>query len=159
MTNQQTVLFLDIDGVMRVFPSAADSCPETGFTARAISGLRQIVASTACDIVVSSTWREDSMDALNRALEFHDLGLVKARIIGVTRSLDPADNPTREDESDCWLSDHQFKGRIAILDDEILQGDLRPWQVLAYQESGLTPRLAQRAIQLLKSGPVFGQSF
>ena len=159
MKNQSPVLFLDIDGVMRVFPSAADSHPETGFTARAISGLREIIASTACDIVLSSTWREDRMDVLNQALVFHGLGVAKARIIGMTRSLDPADNPAREDEIDYWLSDHQFKGRIAILDDEILQGDLRPWQVLTYQGSGLTPRLAQRAIQLLKSGPVFGQRF
>ena len=159
MKSQPPVLFLDIDGVMRVFPSSADSCPETSFTARAISGLQEIVASTACDIVVSSTWREDSMDALNQVLEFHGLGVVKGRIIGVTPLLDLADNPKREDEIDCWLSDHRFKGRMAILDDEILEGDLRLWQVLTYQESGLTPRLAQRAIPLLKSGPVFGQRF
>jgi len=159
MTNQPSVLFLDIDGVMRVFPSAADSCLKTGFTARAISGLREIVASTACDIVISSTWREDSMDLLNQALEFHGLGIATSRIIGGTPFLDPADNPTREDEIDYWLSDHQFNGRMAILDDEILDADLRPWQVLTFQETGLTPRLAQRAIQLLKSGPVFGQRF
>ena len=159
MTNRPPVLFLDIDGVLRVFPAAADSHPETGFTARAISGLREIVASTACDIVVSSTWREDCMDVLNQALEFHGLGVAKARIIGMTRLLDPADNPTREDEIDYWLSDHQFNGRMAILDDEILEGELQPWQVLTFQETGLTPRLAQRAIQLLKSGPVFGQRF
>ena len=157
MTNRPPVLFLDIDEVMRVFPPAPDSHPDTGFSARAISGLREIVASTACDIVVSSTWREDSMHALNQVLGFHGLGVVRARIIGVTPFLDPADNPTREDEIDYWLSDHQFNGRMAILDDEILEGELQPWQVLTFQETGLTPRLAQRAIQLLKSGPVFGQ--
>ena len=157
MTNRPPVLFLDIDGVMRVFPSSPDSHPDTGFTTLAVSGLREIVASTACDIVVSSTWRADSMDALNQTLEFHGLGVVRARIIGVTPFLDPADNPTREDEIDCWLSNQQFKGRMAILDDEILEGELQPWQVLTFQETGLTPRLAQRAIQLLKSGPVFGQ--
>ena len=103
MTNQPPVLFLDIDEVMRVFPSAADSCPKTGSTARAISGLQKIIASTGCDIVVSSTWREDNMDALNQVLGFHGLGVVRARIIGVTPFLDPADNPTREDEIDYWL--------------------------------------------------------
>ena len=155
MKIQSPVLFLDIDGVMRVFPFTADSHPETGFTARAISALQKIVTSTACDIVVSSTWREDCMDVLNQALEFHGLGVAKARIIGMTRLLDPADNPTREDEIDCWCSDRRFKGRMAILDDEILEGDLRPWQALVFQETGLTPRLADKAIQLLKSGPVF----
>ena len=159
MKSQPPVLFLDIDGVMRVFPSSADSCPETGFTARAVSGLREIVASTACDIVVSSTWRVDSMDALNQVLGFHGLGIAKSRVIGVTPFLDPADSPTRVDEIDCWLSNQQFKGRMAILDDEILVGDLRPWQVLTFQETGLTPRMAEKAIQLLKSGPVFGQRF
>jgi len=157
MKQQRPVLFLDIDGVIRVFPSSADSHPETGFTARAIFGLQEIIASTACDIVVSSTWREDSMDALTQAFGFHGLGIVMARIIGVTPLLDLADNPKREDEIDYWLSNQKFKGRMAILDDEILEGDLRPWQVLTFQETGLTPRLAQRAIQLLKSGPVFGQ--
>ena len=131
MTNRPPVLFLDIDGVMRVFPSAPDSHPDTGFTARAVSGLREIIASTACDIVVSSTWREDSMDALKQALGFHDLGIAKSRIIGVTPLLDLADNPTREDEIDYWLRDHRFKGRMAILDDEILERDLRHRQVLS----------------------------
>jgi len=158
MKSQPPVLFLDIDGVMRVFPSSPDSHPDTGFTTRAVSGLREIVASTACDIVVSSTWRVDSMDVLNQVLGFHGLGIAKSRVIGVTPFLDPADNPTRVDEIDYWLSDHRFKGRMAILDDEILEGDLRPWQVLTFQETGLTPRLAQRAIQLLKAGTVFGQS-
>ena len=157
MKQQRPVLFLDIDGVMRVFPSAADSHPKTGFTARSISGLQEIVASTTCDVVVSSTWREDSMDLLNQVLEFQGLGIAASRIIGVTPLLDLADKPTREDEIDCWLSNQQFKGRMAILDDEILEGDLRPWQVLANQETGLTPLLADKAIQLLKSGPVFGQ--
>ena len=157
MKNQSPVLFLDIDGVLRVFPSAADSHPETGFTARAISGLREIIASTACDIVLSSTWREEGMAALNKVLEFHGLGIAMSRIIGVTRLLDPADKPTREDEIDYWLSDHRFKGRMAILDDEILEGDLRPWQVLTFQETGLTSQLAMKVIGVLKSGPAFGQ--
>jgi len=159
MKKQRPVLFLDIDGVMRVFPSAADSHPETGFTARSVSGLQEIVASTACAIVVSSTWREEGMDILNRALEFHGLGIAKSRIIGATPLLDSADKPTREDEIDCWLSDHRFKGRMAVLDDEILEGDLRPWQVLTFQEMGLTAPLAEKTIQLLNSGPVFGQRF
>ena len=156
MKNQSPVLFLDIDGVMRVFPSAADSHPKTGFTAHAISGLQEIVASTACDIVLSSTWREEGMAALNKVLEFHGLGIAMSRIIGVTRLLDPADKPTREDEIDYWLSDHRFKGRMAILDDEILEGDLRPWQVLTFQETGLTSQSAMKVIGVLKSGPAFG---
>ena len=157
MKQQRPVLFLDIDGVMRVFPSAADSHPKTGFTARAISGLQEIVASTACDIVLSSTWREEGMAALNKVLEFHGLGIAMSRIIGVTRLLDPADKPTREDEIDYWLSDHRFKGRMAILDDEILEGDLRPWQVLIFQETGLTSQSAMKVIGVLKSGPAFGR--
>ena len=157
MKQQRPVLFLDIDGVMRVFPSAADSHPKTGFTARAISGLQEIVASTACDIVLSSTWREEGMAALNKVLEFHGLGIAMSRIIGVTRLLDPADTPTREDEIDYWLSDHRFKGRMAILDDEILEGDLRPWQVLTFQETGLTSQSAMKVIGVLKSGPAFGR--
>ena len=64
--------------------------------------------------------------------------------------------PTREDEIDYWLSDHRFKGRMAILDDEILEGDLRPWQVLTFQETGLTSQSAMKVIGVLKSGPAFG---
>ncbi len=121
-----------------------------------MDGLRDIVTQTGCEIVISSTWREDNMDALNRAWEIHGLEIVKSRIIGATELLDRADIPSREDEIDKWLSDHQFKGRMAILDDEVIGGDLRNWQVLTFQETGLTHRLAQQAIQLLKSGPVFG---
>ena len=97
------------------------------------------------------------MAALNKVLEFHGLGIAMSRIIGVTRLLDPADKPTREDEIDYWLSDHRFKGRMAILDDEILEGDLRPWQVLTFQETGLTSQSAMKVIGVLKSGPAFGR--
>ena len=156
MKQQRSVLFLDIDGVMKALPAALDSDKTTGFTVRAISGLREIVSGTDCDIVISSTWREDNMPALDQAWELHSLEIVKSRIIGETPLLDPADRPSREDEIDKWLSDHQFKGMMAILDDEVIGGDLRPWQVLTFQESGLTRRLAEQAIRLLKSGPVFG---
>jgi len=156
MKQQRSVLSPDIDGVMKAIPAALDSDPKTGFTARSITGLREIVSSTDCEIDISSTWREDNMPALSRAWELHGLEIAKSQIIGMTRLIDPADEPTREDEIDYWLSDHQFKGRMAILDDEIMKGSLRPWQVLTFQETGLTPSLVKEAIRLLKSGPVFG---
>jgi hypothetical protein len=156
MKQQRPVLFLDIDGVMKAIPAAIDSDAKTGFTVRAISGLREIVSVTDCEIVISSSWREDNLPALNRAWELHGLEIVKSRIIGETPLLDRADEPTREDEIDKWLSDHHFKGRMAILDDEMMQGDLRPWQVLTFQETGMTSLLAQMAVRLLTSGPLFG---
>ena len=156
MNTSSPVLFLDIDGVMRTFPPAHNSDIRTGFTCTAVGGLRDIISQTGCEIVISSTWREDNMDALNRAWEIHGLEIVRSRIIGETELLDRADIPTREDEIHKWLSDHRFKGRIAILDDEVMGGELRPWQVLTFQETGLTHRLAQQAVRLLKSGPVFG---
>jgi len=142
MDKQRPVLFLDIDGVMKTFPPLPDFNPATAFSPAAVDGLRKILRDTCCDLVISSSWREDNLPALDRAWELHGLEFVKSRIIGVTPVLDPADNPAREDEIDCWLSNHQFKGRMAILDDEVMQGDLRPWQVLTNQEKGLTSPLA-----------------
>lgn len=157
--NQQpkprSVLFLDIDGVMRPMPKNSTSHGKYGFSTAAVEALRKVVTSTGCVVVISSTWREDMMDELRDALVQYGLQVVADSIIGATPLMDPADGPTREDEIDAWLHKSQFCGRLAILDDEPFHHELRRWLVLTSQETGLAAAHAQKAINLLKSGPIF----
>lgn len=158
MTQQpkpRSVLFLDIDGVMRPMPKNSTSHGKYGFSRAAVEALRQVVTSTGCVVVISSTWREDKMNELRDALVEYGLQVVAGSIIGATPLLDPADGPTREDEIDAWLHENQFCGRLAILDDEPFRHELSRWLVLTSQETGLAAAHAQKAINLLKSGPIF----
>ncbi len=142
------ILFLDIDGVMNTTTNIPSNCEI--FTTCAVEGLRQIVTATGCEVVISSTWRENRMERLHEVLKAHGLGIVSEKIIGSTPLLDCADFPTREDEIDCWLHTNGWPRGLAILDDEPFGGHLRPWLVRTSCETGLTKAHAKRAITLLK---------
>lgn len=95
------ILFLDIDGVMNTTTSFPSKCEI--FTSSAVENLKEIVTATGCDVVISSTWREDKMNRLHAVLKAHGLRIVSENVIGSTPLLDCTDLPTREDEIDCWL--------------------------------------------------------
>jgi len=142
------ILFLDVDGVMNT--TANHPTNSEVFTRCAVESLREIVTVTGCEVVISSTWREDKMDRLHEVLKAHGLGIVSKNIIGSTPLLDCTDYPTREDEIDCWLHSNGWPQSLAILDDEPFAGNLKPWLVQTSCEIGLTKPHARRAIELLK---------
>jgi hypothetical protein len=151
------ILFLDIDGVMNTLDGMASNKSNAVFTVSAVAGLRRIVCDTDCAIVISSTWREDRMGNLKDALISHGLGVVVERIIGFTPLLSPNDHPTRTDEIGCWLHHFGHQGRIAILDDEPLFGELTPWHVCIRDSVGLNEAGALWAVRLLTTGVPFGK--
>lgn len=149
------ILFLDVDGVLNTTASLLKNKSNSVFVAEAVEELGQIVAQTGCDVVISSTWREDQADRLLDALDLHGLQNVCVRIIGMTPVFSSSDLPCREDEIDAWLHQEAFCGRIAVIDDEPICGDLCRWAIQVSPDHGLTRHLAERAVNLLMSGPVF----
>lgn len=144
------LLFLDIDGVMNTRGSIMEHKSNRVFTPKATQCLGRIAAETGCSLVISSTWREEGQRQLLPGA-FRDNGLedLVARIIGTTPILDLADNPTREDEIDCWLFENEYCGRFAILDDEAMEGELASRLVQTDPETGLTEKECEAVIALL----------
>ena len=106
--------------------------------------------------MISSSWCVDQMGNLKDTLTRHGLELVVDSIIGSTPLLNPDDYPIREDEIGCWLHHSGHQGRIAILDDEPMFGELTPWHVRIRDSVGLDEPAAFLAVRLLTTGVPFG---
>lgn len=125
------------------------------FLPGAVKGLSKIIKETGSSVVISSSWRMDQMSLLETVFADHGLHMILERIIGSTPVLDPCDDPTREDEIGCWLHGAQYRGRMAILDDEPCLGDLSRWHVAVEESQGLVQKHAAASIELLNRGPLF----
>ena len=154
-SSQHPLLFLDIDGVMNTVGGMSLHKSKAVFTPASVIALRRIIQATACRVVISSSWRMDQMSLLETVFADHGLHMILERIIGSTPVLDPCDDPTREDEIGCWLHGAQYRGRMAILDDEPCLGDLSRWHVAVEESQGLVQKHATASIELLNRGPLF----
>ena len=102
------VIFLDIDGVLncedtpnpRKFPYIVD--------ARLLSLLKELVARTRANVVLSSSWRTDPVGLL--AAKYYDVPF-----IDVCPDLPEV---SRCEEMLRWLSEHQAVHRYVVIDDE-----------------------------------------
>jgi HAD domain in Swiss Army Knife RNA repair proteins len=102
------VIFLDIDGVLncedtpnpRKFPYIVD--------ARLLSLLKELVARTRANVVLSSSWRTDPVGLL--AAKYYDVPF-----IDVCPDLPEV---SRCEEMLKWLSEHQAVHRYVVIDDE-----------------------------------------
>jgi HAD domain in Swiss Army Knife RNA repair proteins len=154
-TNMHPLLILDIDGVMNTVTGMSLHKSKAVFTSDSVIALRRIVQATDCCVVISSSWRVDQWGYLQDVFVNHGLDTVRDRIIGCTPVLDPFDNPTREDEIGCWLNTSRYSGRLAILDDEEVFGELSPWHVRIKDSVGLEELTASHAVKLLTEGQPF----
>lgn len=151
------VLFLDVDGVLNTTESQIDG-GMTNFTEEAVSAVKTLVEEAAFNVVVSSTWRADSLPLLKKALEARGVGELSARIVGGTPTFSLDSGAGRGDEIDAWLYQNKFSGRMVILDDEPTIPELAPWWVMTDARTGLTDGLARQALAILNDGPVYSQS-
>src|SRR5207302_3662994 len=123
------VIFLDIDGVLapiRRWDRYGD------LDAACINVLNEIVAASAAEIVVSSTWRHTRSVA--ELQEILDAAGFKGRVIDKTRN-DLRTND-RSDEIAAWLTEHEV-ARFVIIDDHVVDLALRPHLVLTEPARGL----------------------
>jgi hypothetical protein len=152
----ESVLFLDIDGVVSPFkgqtsPGKVQLVTEASlFPPERIKLLNQIVLATDCEIVISSTWR------LNHTLIWFEEMMVAAGFIGKLLSVTPhRPGKPRGQEIAAWLAAHKTE-HFVILDDLYQQGPkeemghLLPFLVRTQHDVGLTEEDAEKAIKILR---------
>ena len=151
MDNYDTVIFLDVDGVLNSMSTPAWMGEDWDVPlARPLQNLKHIVDATGAKIVITSSWRE--YPAALRKLEIA-LMVFELQIAGRTPVL-PTNRP---DEIQTWLSDHPEVKRYVILDDEPF-----PWtseqlnKVVSVNSSkALTAQNAELAILLLTDDDIW----
>ena len=99
-----------------------------------ITVLNEIVAATAAEIVVSSTWRYGkTIGELQEILEAEGF---EGRVVDMTPTHLPHND--RTDEILTWLADQKVDGYV-VIDDHVVGGALRPHLVLTEPARGLQP--------------------
>ena len=149
------LLFLDINNVLSSRAWRARRSPlgppgEIAFEPGATMALRRVLAAVpGCGIVVSSTWRTRGMPYVRSV--FAANGLDPERIVGLTPMIPGS---TRGDEIRAWLAGNPWlhPRRLAIVDDRRDMGDLMSRAVIVQPPAGLTDDLADRVVDLLRSG-------
>lgn len=145
MENYNSVIFLDVDGVLNSMSTPAWMGDDWDIPlARPLQNLKHIVDETGAKIVITSSWREHplAMRKLELALKVFEL-----QIAGET----PWMNLDRPGEINAWLAKHPEVKRYVILDDEPF-----PWTteqlnkiVPVSPSKALTAKNAELAILLL----------
>lgn len=112
------IIFLDIDGVLNVYPQGRDEYGAK-FHPHFETNLKRIIDETGAKIVVSSTWRASGLQ--NMQDMWRDRGLA-GEVIDITPSFrNTRENFIRGEEIDAWLekaNDHYNITRYCIIDDD-----------------------------------------
>lgn len=128
------VLFLDVDGVLNTH----NSMSLYSLSKTRVKRLAEIVKETGCSIVVSSTWRRDSVAffKLKRALSYHDVHIHDVTpYLGTIRGKEIAD----------WLTWNDDVTTYAIVDDDSdMLEEQKPNLFLTTMEDGLTEDIANK---------------
>jgi len=149
MTLNFSVIFLDVDGVL-------NRCADSGFGLEddKLTLLAHIVDQTNCSLVLSSTWRQCQDQLIRLKIALEDRGM---RLSGMTPSLAaPIEGSRiflgkpRGLEIQSWMDDHGTPARFVILDDVDDMAHLRSKLVKTRSHEGLTPKIADDIIALLK---------
>ena len=142
-----TLLMLDIDGVMNTTDSCLRHRSGEVFAPEPVMALRWLVARTGAHVVVTSTRRRAGLAAMRTLFDRNHLAGVAEKIIGLTPILSGSDTDDwREDEITTWLEAHgSDPARVVILDDKPFTGSLARRLVCTDADHGLTFELARLA--------------
>lgn len=89
------IIFLDIDGVLNVYPQGSDDFGSK-FHKEFEANLGDIINTTGAKIVITSTWRGDGLDVMQKMWKHRD---IPGDVIGVT----PYCEGVRGDEIEKWM--------------------------------------------------------
>ena len=154
------VIFLDFDGVVNTIYWDRDENGKWGFNTfkygkdreltnkQAIGWLNELYSKVPYDIVVTSTWRlnrsiKELQDLITRS-GFDD----RIKVIGVT----PILHQQRGIEIEEWLSNNNFKGKFAILDDDSDMCELLPFLVRCDTLLGFTIYDYNKTLRMIGDG-------
>jgi len=141
------VLFLDIDGVLNLWPAPTrsgvfhkPSCINLEYLLTKVPDLK---------IVMSSAWRLlHTLEELKDILKSN--GIDPRRLIGVTGTeQSPNSDDRRGFQIECWLKRHPKVKTFAIVDDETDMGSLKNKLVKTDRYVGLTQSNVEKLIELL----------
>lgn len=150
----KSIILLDVDGVLNSNEFAKYCLEEEGYDPfncddldpRAIRNLKRIVDETSANIVLSSSWRwdEKALDAVKKQLKAYGLELYDTTIMDIMETL------SRTDEIKLYLDEHPSITKYVILDDAEIKEPLADRWVRCLFKNGLTKKLADEAIEILK---------
>lgn len=149
--NDQTVVFLDIDGVLNSLATAKRD-GEYGIAQDLLQHLHKIINATNCDIVISSAWRVgDGWRA--RLLEAGLSVVIMDRTPRMHRPVGTGwEYKERGKEIQAWLDAHTGIKAYAIIDDD---SDMLDSQLPSFFHTdhnvGLTEEIADKVIAHLLS--------
>lgn len=149
------VIFLDIDGVLNVYPQGRDEFGDI-FHEHFMKNLQTLIKETGAKIVVSSTWRMNGLSEIKRMWKYRNLS---GDVIGVTPIFEIV---PRGKEIHAWLVDHPEVVKYVIIDDDT---DMLEHQMDYFVKTsdnidhedcvdvgyGLTKKCTEQAIKILNS--------
>ena len=147
-------VFVDVDGVLNSDEFAKYCLEEEGYDPfdcddldpRALRNLKRIVDETGASIILSSSWRWDevALKAVKNHLKTFGMELEDTTIMDVMKTL------SRTDEIKLYLDEHPSITKYVILDDAEIKEPLADRWVRCLFKNGLTKKLADEAIEILK---------
>lgn len=113
---------------------------------RALRNLKYIIEETGAKIVLSSSWRwdEKALNAVKKQLKSYNLELFDTTIMDIMSTM------SRTEEIQLYLKEHSSITNYVILDDDEIKGPLKTHWVHCLFKNGLTKKLAEQAIEILK---------
>lgn len=158
------IIFLDIDGVLNVYCESRDKFGCT-FHKHFVDNLRWIIDQTNAKIVISSTWKFDGLETMQKMWKYRNL---PGKVIDITpNEVDVVergicefyDLVDRGFEIQQWINDHKIENYVIIDDDN----DMLPYQRNNFVRTannsdhpdcidigyGLTKKCAEQVIKIL----------
>ena len=113
---------------------------------RALRNLKYIIEETGAKIVLSSSWRwdEKALAAVKKQLKSYNLELFDTTIMNIMSTM------SRTAEIQLYLKEHPSITNYVILDDDEIKEPLKTHWVHCLFKNGLTKKLAEQAIEILK---------
>ena len=113
---------------------------------RALRNLKYIVEETGAKIILSSSWRwdEKALAAVKKQLKSYNLELFDTTIMDIMSTM------SRTTEIQHYLNEHPSITKYVILDDDEIKEPLKTHWVRCLFKNGLTRKLAEQAIEILK---------
>ncbi len=106
------VIFLDIDGVLNVYPQGRDEYGSM-FHGHFVDNLKYIIDQTGADLVISSTWRYSGLEIMKEMWEMRDL---PGKVIDITPFFKSV-HAIRGEEIAEWLRLNDVDSYVIIDDD------------------------------------------
>ena len=152
LNDMKRIIFLDIDGVLNVYPQGRDKYGST-FHTHFEDNLHELIEKTGAEIVISSTWRYSGLKVMQNM--WRDRGLA-GKVIDITCRVPEG---VRGDEIEDWLQNNQVDSYVIIDDDDDMLPEQMPFFVKTSENHdhidkvdfgyGLTKECTAKAISIL----------